>query len=181
MLIKLTPNQEAIDCYKQRLVEFKKTLKPDDDLHSWEFVPVTDCEEEEGIYWTFRPKDYEFVNEIKKPFTYDEEYKLYFPERFDLYFLEGWKWKDQYGVADSIEQIKDYFKEEIEDPIKKYVISIILIKQNKGNRGKWGGWRWEKNGTYIGNHTPQCEYLEDEDFGPDFKHLIKFHIYPINH
>lgn len=51
--------------------------------------------------------------------------------------------------------------------------------RNLENRGKGGGWRWHKWGTYIGTLDPQCEYLDDEDFGEDFKYVLCFHLYHV--
>jgi hypothetical protein len=87
--------------------------------------------------------------------------------------------KSQYGVADSVEQIKEYFKEEIEDLSRKFIITATPVFQDRTNKGKGGGWRWHKWGTYIGKLNPQYEYLDDEDFGDDFKYVICFHLYEI--
>ena len=82
--------------------------------------------------------------------------------------------KFEYGVADNIDQIKEYFKNEISDPFSKYVIAIIKVFQHKGASD---GWRWSRWGIYIGDLDPQCEYLDDEDFGDDFQgYVICFHI-----
>lgn len=77
-----------------------------------------------------------------------------------------------YGVADNIDQIKEYYKKQIEDPNNKYFISITPIFQEPEHAGEGGGWRWHKWGPYIGNLNPQCEYLDDEDFGPDFQGYV---------
>lgn len=87
--------------------------------------------------------------------------------------------KDSYGVADNIEQIKEYYKEQIEDPNNSYFIDLTPVFQDKDNAGKGGGWRWHKWGEYIGKLNPQYEYLDDEDFGEDFQYIICFHIYKI--
>lgn len=87
---------------------------------------------------------------------------------------------NSYGVADNLEQIKNYYKNQIEDEVDKYVIIISYIYQEPKNKGKGGGWRWHKWGPYIGNLNPQCEYLDDEDFGEDFKgYVIIFHCYKV--
>lgn len=84
-----------------------------------------------------------------------------------------------YGVADNIAQIKEYAKEYINDLNKKYIISMTPVFQDKGNKGQYDGWRWHKWGPYIGELNPQCEYLDDEDFGPDFKCVLIFNLYEI--
>lgn len=85
---------------------------------------------------------------------------------------------EQYGVADNIEQIKAYYKDWIEK--SDWVITVTPVYQNKQNAGIGGGWRWHKWGEYIGNLDPQCEYLDDEDFGEDFQgYVLCYHIYPV--
>lgn len=86
----------------------------------------------------------------------------------------------QYGVSDNIEQIKEYYKEWLDDPHSKWVITVTPVFQDKSNRGKGGGWRWHKWGGYIGTLSPRCEYLDDEDFGEDFQgYVLCYHIYPV--
>ncbi len=84
--------------------------------------------------------------------------------------------KAQYGVADSVDQIKEYFKEEIAAPNRKYLITGTRVDQEKKNKGKGEGWRWCKWGEYIGKLNPKCEYLDDEDFAEDFEYVICFHL-----
>lgn len=86
----------------------------------------------------------------------------------------------QYGVSDNIDQIKEYYKEWIDDPNSKWVITVTPVFQEKENSGKGGGWRWHKWGPYIGTLNPQYEYLDDEDFGEDFQgYVLCYHIYPV--
>lgn len=82
---------------------------------------------------------------------------------------------NDYGVADNIEQILEYYKDQIEHPKDEYCISITPIYQDKANKGKGGGWRWHKWGEYIGTRTPLCEYLDDESI--EFPWVYVFHIY----
>ncbi len=65
-----------------------------------------------------------------------------------------------YGVADNIEQIKEFFAKAIQNPNQKLVISYVVI--DKKDEPKNGGWRWHKWGEYIGKHEIQHEYLADE-------------------
>ncbi|KYC77058.1 hypothetical protein B4092_4795 [Bacillus licheniformis] len=37
-----------------------------------------------------------------------------------------------------------------------------MTKVRKKNQPRKYGWRWHKWGEYIGNHTPDHEYLYDE-------------------
>ena len=116
----------------------------------------------------FYDETFEFCYQETKNITYENEYKVF----------KGDSNMFQYGVADNIEQIKEYFKNEIEDPFTKYVISLRKIVQNKNENG---GWRWHKWGHYIGVLKPQCEYLNDEDFGNDFQgFVVCFHLKKID-
>lgn len=126
--------------------------------------------EETGIYWesimgfaetffeeTKDPDKFEFKNE----FWFDEENKI-----------------NSYGLADSINQVKEYFKKQINDPNNKYFITLSKIYQEKDN--KYEGLRWHKWGPYIGELTRNSEYFNNEDFGPDFLgYIITFHCYKL--
>lgn len=94
-------------------------------------------------------------------------------------FTEKLKRTWTYGVADNIEQIKEYLKQYINDINEKYIISVTPVFQDKSNKGKGGGWRWHKWGKYIGKLNPQYEYLDDEDFGKDFKYILTFQLYKV--
>jgi ribonucleotide reductase alpha subunit len=78
-----------------------------------------------------------------------------------------------YGVADNIEQIKEFYKDQIasNNPI---VISVTEI--NKNTQPEDGGWRWHKWGQYIGTMEPQCEYIYDE---PEIDSVFVFHAYSV--
>lgn len=122
---------------------------------------------EEGIFIPAIP--FSFVEDEFEEFqnmTYDDRYG----------FSSDIGNKSVYGVADNIEQIKEYYKEAIDDPNNNYTIFISQVFQNKENAGKGGGWRWHKWGPYIGKLDSQCEYLDDEKFGDDFSHVITFQI-----
>lgn len=108
---------------------------------------------------------------------FEELRSLSFDDRYGIFPNHE---KSTYGVADNIEQIKEYYRSEIDDPDKKYMISVTPVGQDKENRGKGGGWRWHKWGPYIGKLEPQCEYLDDEDFGDDFQHVLTFQLYSLN-
>lgn len=100
-----------------------------------------------------------------------------FNDCFDYLDKHNLEYKSQFGVADDEVQIKEYFKEEIADPKEKFFITIRPIFQHKEREGEEDGWRWYKWGPYIGKLNPQCEYLDDEDFGKDFKgYVLCFHL-----
>ena len=84
-----------------------------------------------------------------------------------------------YGVADNVEQIKTYFNTYINNLTEKYIISITPVFQHKENKEECGGWRWHKWGEYIGTLNPQCEYLDDEEFGENFQYVLCFNIYKV--
>lgn len=109
-------------------------------------------------------------------------YRANFDFNFSAYaFIEKLDWHDDaiYGVADNIEQIKEYCKSYVDDLNKQYIIEVTPVFQDEDNVGKGGGWRWHKWGPYIGELNPQCEYLDDEDFGPDFKYVLCFTLYKV--
>ena len=81
-----------------------------------------------------------------------------------------------YGIADNVEQIKDYLKKYIDVPDEKYIIAVTPVFQHKGEAD---GWRWHKWGPYIGTLNPQYEYLDDENFGDNFKYVLCFELYKV--
>lgn len=83
---------------------------------------------------------------------------------------EAGKIKEYYGIADNIEQIKEYFAEEIADKNKKYFIVIDHVFQEHQPESQ--GFRWYKHGEYIGELDLKCEYLYDEDFGKDWEGYV---------
>jgi len=161
MLINLTPNHQEIERCKKIAKELNFT-----------YIPTKDLMVEQGIYmcqgFNFPHSEFmEFEDVSNIPF--EQAYRLFAPTYH----------KSQYGVADNIEQIKEYFKEEVVDPKRRYFITVTFVNQEKENKGKGDGWRWHKWGEYIGTLDCQCEYLDDEDFGDDFEGVFCFHIYEI--
>lgn len=135
--------------------------------HGFNYTPQSDPKwlQETGIYQNACP--FNFADS-----EFEETENLTYAQKFG----ERGEVKSRYGVADSIAQVKEYFKEEIADPDKKYFIHVTPVWQEKENKGKGGGWRWHKWGPYIGKLKRKCEYLDDEDFGGDFKYVIVFHL-----
>jgi hypothetical protein len=165
MLVNLTPNWKEIE---RRQAVAKE--------HNFEFIPQ--CNEQwmqngVGIYqcnFAFNFSHEEFIEfEDKANIPFENSHESFKPTYH----------KSQYGVADNIEQIKEYYKEEIENSNREFFISCTPVFQNKENEGKGGGWRWHKWGRYIGKLNPQYEYLDDEDFGANFKYVICFHLYEL--
>ncbi|AGO48374.1 hypothetical protein Phi10:1_gp033 [Cellulophaga phage phi10:1] len=158
MLVDLTPIKEE----QERRRDIAKE-------HNFEYLPQDDksLKQETGIYqcsFAFNFSEDEFA-ELQK-LSWDDRYKI-FPN-FE---------KQTCGVADNIEQIKEYYKEEVSDKTKKYAICVTPVWQDE--QSEKGGWRWHKWGEYIGKLNPKCEYLYDEDFGEDFEYVLTFTLYAI--
>lgn len=168
MLINLTPNQVEIE-RRQRIAK----------ENNFEYIPQCDAcfmQYGKGFYQSSVPFNFAYDEFLE----FDIEKKIFnipFEQAFES-FAPDYK-KIQYGIADSVEQIKEYYKEEIEDLNKKYFIAATPVFQDKSQKGKRGGWRWHKWGVYIGTLNPQCEYLDDEDFGENFKYVICFRLYEL--
>lgn len=160
MLVNLTPIETEI----KRRNDIAKE-------NNFEYTPQSDPKyiQEVGIYQSSFPFNFpeDEFEELKK-LKWDDRYKI-FPNYEKI----------TYGVADSIEQIKEYYKDEVSDTEKKYCLALTPVWQEKENKGRGGGWRWHKWGEYIGKLNPQCEYLDDEDFGDDFQHVITFTLYAV--
>lgn len=77
-----------------------------------------------------------------------------------------------YGVADSVEQVKERYAKVIANPDVQVCIALMPIF--KSHEPEQGGWRWHKWGEYIGTQNPQCEYLYNE---PDIDVVLCFHVY----
>lgn len=165
MLVNLTPNLAET---KRRFEIAKK--------HNFEHIAQFDkrLNTEVGIYQCNFGHNFSFeeFEEFKdnNNLPYENCYSVFAPDYN----------KSQYGVADSLEQLKEYFKEQIEDKSNKYILTLTPVYQDLENRGKGDGWRWHKWGEYIGKLDSKCEYLDDEDFGEDFEYIICFHLYKIN-
>lgn len=166
MLVNLTPNEKEIERRRGIAKE-----------HNFEYLPQ--CDErlmKYGIGFYQCNFNFNFSYNEFLEFNIDKGViNIPFEQSYEA-FAPNYN-KTQYGVADSIEQIKEYYKEEIEDKTRKYFIAFTPVFQDKKNKGKGGGWRWHKWGKYIGNLDRRCEYLDDEDFGDDFKYVITFHLY----
>lgn len=79
-----------------------------------------------------------------------------------------------YGVCDSPIQLLEKFGKLINESNKKYVIFFVLIK--KEDLSEYDDWRWNKWGPYVGNQSPQSEYLFDE---PIITEIYTYHIYEV--
>lgn len=86
----------------------------------------------------------------------------------DIHRMEHNAW--DYGVADNIEQIIDYYNNNTGFK-GNHVIFVNKIRKYYN-----GGWRWHKWGQYIGTQNPQCEYLDDE---PEINEVLIYSIYQV--
>lgn len=161
MLVNLTPDLQEIERRHGIAKE-----------HNFEYVPQNDPMwlQETGIYQSACPFNFPHIEFEEFKGVCNPSMKQSYPEIGEL---------SCYGVADDIEQIKEYFKVQVADPTRKFFLSLSPVWQERENKGKSGGWRWHKWGPYIGKLDSQCEYLDDEDFGPDFKYVICFHLYEV--
>jgi hypothetical protein len=82
--------------------------------------------------------------------------------------------KPNYGVSDDIDQVLEFYKEELQNPDKNFIISYFWI--HKVEEPEHGGWRWHKWGPYIGKHNITQEFIHDE---PYINSVICYHIYEI--
>ncbi|AIT14075.1 hypothetical protein G17_00128 [Escherichia phage vB_EcoM_G17] len=131
-----------------------------------------------GILAGYRPghaiehfTDYDVVDEY--PMIH-EDGSLYTSEDFRAIFNstddilpsgrprpESYLMHPSYGVADTLEQIMNKYKNLIEGPEE---IVLCYHPVLKSEQPKDGGWRWHKNGEYIGTKRSKerFEYLYDE-------------------
>lgn len=68
-----------------------------------------------------------------------------------------------YGVCDGIENMMAVMGETLNDPDRRFVVTLTPVYRNPKNKGMGGGWRWHKWGKYIGAFEPKHEYLDDEE------------------
>lgn len=78
-----------------------------------------------------------------------------------------------YGVCDDAANLLDKLQV-LQDPNRKFVVTLTEVKRDQSNAGQGGGWRWHKWGEYIGKHEPTREYLDDE---PDIERVYCYHVY----
>lgn len=79
-----------------------------------------------------------------------------------------------YGVCDSPAQFMAKYKKGLQESPRTFFVSFMHVAKDPDNQGQGGGWRWHKWGEYVGEGSPQCEYLDDE---PGFEDGIYcFHI-----
>lgn len=60
------------------------------------------------------------------------------------------------------------------NPEAVYLITFTPVFNH--HNGASGGWRWHKWGRYLGKHTPECEYLDEET---NIDYVLIWHLYPL--
>lgn len=121
---------------------------------------------ETGIYWGSKILEYflEKYSDYKVIHSYEHTDKM--PSlKEKMKYIEEWS---GYGVADSVEQIKEAFPQFWWSE-RTFILILDIVK--KGNQPSRGGWRWEKWGPYIGVQESRADYLYDE---PDIDEILTF-------
>jgi hypothetical protein len=141
-----------------------------------------------GLYYT--SFDFRMLGEniIKNEYWFQTELRSLWQEAFKLNdegkHEEGQVFSKQamslmedfadYGVCDYPEQVVEAFPK-LESDARRFLISFNLVRY--ADQGEQG-WRWHKNGPYIGTRNPQGEYLAEE--APGFGDVYMFHIYELH-
>lgn len=86
--------------------------------------------------------------------------------------LEVYLTKD--STYDFFTRGKRLYKFLTEHPDAVYFIRFTPVFNH--HNGTIGGWRWHKWGTYLGKHTPQREYLDEET---NIDYVLLWHLYPL--
>lgn len=79
-------------------------------------------------------------------------------------------WFETYGSCDSPDQ---FLTTETARRIQDSPWTLLVVFQHM-TRESCGGYRWHKNGPYIGVKKPHYEHLADE---PEITEIYQFHIY----
>lgn len=162
--------------HNERVLEFNEKYPEDNFMNlfiSDEYVlddltRVIGLENEKGFYnERVRLKDvanFKITNEYDSFYNKDNILEL---------CRNGIELRDNYGVCDNIEQIlKEY--PELNGSETLYIVGLYNV--DKKSQPFEGGWRWHKNGKYIGELNPQCEYLSEE---ADIDRVYVYHIYEV--
>lgn len=120
-------------------------------------------------------EEYGFIN--KDGLIYSrEDFQAFFNDR-DIEILPSGRkaplsghFHDSYGVADNLQQILKKYKQLLSSTEEVVLCYHPVYKKDQSSDG---GWRWHKNGAYIGNKRSKerHEYLYDE---PDVEMVLCF-------
>ena len=78
-----------------------------------------------------------------------------------------------YGLCDSPEQLMELYPHLDDDDVPRVVGFQYIVRKNQSPQG---GFRYHKNGNYVGRQRPRHEYLYDDTH---IDHIISFHIYRV--
>jgi len=78
-----------------------------------------------------------------------------------------------YGLCDSPEQLLELYPHLDDDGTPRF---LTFHKISREHQHPTGGFRYHKNGKYVGKQRPRCEYLYDDDH-IDF--ICSFHVYRV--
>ena len=174
MLIELALNNKKVEQYNQQARELKKQY-PDMPFREVNKLEEVFCPYAQMIMdkdWVkYKPvaKDNRALVDLHGVYVcgLNSEYTL---ERITNYRkVEGFDspiyWCN-YGVADNASQVLDYYENYLLTNYSDYMngrkFIITMTPIFKEDQPEYGGWRWHKWGQYIGDFTPQCEYLYNE-------------------
>ena len=144
-----------------------------------------------GLYWTHELKDViRNSNErCEDDFaSYNSLTGRYFSRKMQREFMDMETFEEQdasgysladmglssYGVSDNIEQILTEYHAVLANPELKTVIQLSPVSRE--HQSSNGGWRWHKNGRYIGTQKPTHEYLYDDTH---IDTVIMYHVFSI--
>lgn len=80
-----------------------------------------------------------------------------------------------YGVADNLEQVVRHYEATIRNPDVRAAIGVYPVWRE--HQPPHNGWRYHKNGEYIGSQNPQHEYLADDTH---IDYVLTFHVYRVS-
>ena len=131
----------------------------------------------------YKPTGYEFTEDCTSNFTgcyfylcgytdeheairaYTNQVPIMFENLLD-YDPGTYEYWDCYGLCDNAEQAIRFYNQRKSEGMYPGNHVILLTPMT-------GSFRWHKQGKYIGNFTPTCEYFDDED---GIKLVYSFHI-----
>ena len=190
MLVNLTINKEGVKDYYKKWMEVCKENNLSDLKTTYEkfldrFTPIDNepgfyLENDPGVPMSWLQIWYdEFSRVVDFKDLYD-----YFPKIDDYENVYDYfeNYKPQYGLVDNIGQLKNYYKEEIEDPNQRIVFFLRVISHHPEKAGQEGGFRPHKNGAYLGGYEQirDHEYYDDCVFEEGYQgYLIQFHLVPV--
>lgn len=188
MLGNLTQAQmeETRTAYTKYYARFQEGLKSGllDPATSNAFIPPSEniedyiVKHEDGVYeyvnWYAEKRNFSWEGE---EYTFRNDLRDFMQKAFDD-MDHGRQDEDDevpaiasdYGTCDSFDQVWEAYPDLLTDP-RTFILRVCKVHKDK--QSPQGGWRWWKNGVYLGNKSEGYEYLYDE---PNIDFIWKFHI-----